>query len=306
MPPSRKSNKSNKLSRKELQQLKEYGELDPLNSVSDDRNLDDLVSKALGRSGYGSFTGKLRAGKDSRERGTGPKRSSLAKAQRNARPDAYSRLLKSLETTASSIPANRKSVVSEDEDEDEDMGEDEDEADDDDDEADSDDADEMQSESDDAGEKEYEIDEVDESDLESEAEEPAPEDPEANGGSKEVFEALDYMEGHYADTDSEQMHKKLSAVTNKEYDQTFVEDAVLGSMTVCNVAGEGAKPVNPRPLKQKLVKPFHKLNKANDFTDFQRGLFGWFDQYRDVAYTGRTLANEDELTTAYALHAMNH
>ncbi|KAJ2244709.1 rRNA-binding ribosome biosynthesis protein utp25, partial [Coemansia sp. RSA 475] len=57
---------------------------------------------------------------------------------------------------------------------------------------------------------------------------------------------------------------------------------------------------------QKLVKPFHKLSKTGDFTDFQRGLFGWFDQYRDVVYAGRSLENEDEITTAYALHAMNH
>ncbi|KAJ2119495.1 rRNA-binding ribosome biosynthesis protein utp25 [Coemansia sp. RSA 720] len=301
MPPAKKSGKSGKLSRKQLQQLKEYGELDPLNSINDDRDLDDLVSKALGRSGYGSFTGKLRAGKNSRDTGKGHTRSSLAKPQRNSRPDAYSRLLKSLETTTSSTPVSRKSVVS---DEDENMEENDDEATLDSASGDSEN-DDMQSASD-VDEKEYGVDEVDEDELESEVEEPIPEDLDATSDVKEVFEAYDYMEGHYADVDSEQMHKKLSAVTNKEYEQTVVEDAALGSMVVCNVAGEGAKPANPRPLKQKLVKPFHKLNKTGDFTDFQRGLFGWFDQYRDVVYAGRSLANEDEITTAYALHAMNH
>ncbi|PIA15139.1 DUF1253-domain-containing protein [Coemansia reversa NRRL 1564] len=35
-------------------------------------------------------------------------------------------------------------------------------------------------------------------------------------------------------------------------------------------------------------------------------MFNWFDQYRDVVFGGRTHKNEDELTTAYATHAMNH
>ncbi|KAJ2783615.1 rRNA-binding ribosome biosynthesis protein utp25 [Coemansia javaensis] len=297
MPPAKKAKRG--LSRKELQRLKEYGELDPLNSAADDRSLDDLISNALGRSGYGSFTGKLRRGRGAADGGRrGPARPN---AQRGARPDAYTRLLKSLATGAA--PGSQAAAVSDSDEDapgsepgdagsephgsDEEMHETVDKA-----------ADKA------ADEEAREIDEVDDEDIESDAE-AAGADAEAAAQS-EAYAAHDYMEAHFADSDTELAHKKLAAVTNKEYEQIPLDDPVLGPCVVCNVAGAGVGRANPQPLKQKLAGPFHKLNGGRGLEGFQQRIFDWFDQYRDVVYAGRTAANEDELTTAYALHAMNH
>ncbi|KAJ2669525.1 rRNA-binding ribosome biosynthesis protein utp25 [Coemansia sp. RSA 1085] len=286
MPPARKT--KTKLSRKELQQLKEYGELDPLSSITEEKSLDDVISKALGRSGYGRFTGKLGKGKSTKANKGAPKRST--------RPDAYSRLLSSL-SAAGSLPVGRDPVVSDDEDDAiEDMEETEDGS-----EAVNEDE-QMHSAAD--SDREYNVDEVDSDELDSEAEQGNSSDTE--DGPKEMYEAFDYMEKHYADDNSEKMHKKLAAATGKEYRQSITEDSVLGPVVTYDLAGEKAKPVNPRPLKQKLVKPAHKLNKSSEFSEFQHKLFNWLDQYRDVVYSGRSHSNGDELTTAYAIHAMNH
>ncbi|KAI8326323.1 DUF1253-domain-containing protein [Martensiomyces pterosporus] len=102
------------------------------------------------------------------------------------------------------------------------------------------------------------------------------------------------------------MHRKLAAATQKQYTQVPIDDPILGQAVLFDVADEGVKPPNPRPLKQKLIKPFHKLNKSDRLSDFQSSLFNWFDQYRDVVYAGRSFDNEDEITTTYALHAVNH
>ncbi|KAJ2304650.1 rRNA-binding ribosome biosynthesis protein utp25 [Coemansia sp. RSA 2706] len=313
MPPANKSGKSNKLSRKQLQQLKDYGELDPLSSAIDEGGLDDAIGKALGRSGYGQFTGKFRAGKVTEKRINGRGRPSLAKSRRSARPDAYSRLLNSLSSTAGSIPAaSSEAIVSDDEDMDEDLAESEesgadiaagsasDE--------DGDNGEGMQSGTEDGDtiNKEYGVDEVDNDELESgDGDDMEPEDVAASE-PREAYEAHDYMESHYTNVDSEKLHKKLAAVTNKEYQQSVVEDEVFGPAAIFDVAGESMKPANPQPLKQKLIASFHALNKSSQFSSFQQRLFNWFDQYRDVAFVGRSMANEDELTTTYALHALNH
>ncbi|KAJ2083891.1 rRNA-binding ribosome biosynthesis protein utp25 [Coemansia sp. RSA 988] len=314
MPRAKKS----KLSRKELQHLKEYGELDPLSSVNDDKDLDNLISNALSRSGYGKFTGKLRSGKNSRDDSRYTKGQPKQKKPSNARVDAYTRLLKSF-GDASGRLSSMDAIVSDDEalENSEDMevmgnindtqnnnenvvngataGTKSDE--------------EMQDNSESDSEEEHEVDAVDSNDQKSDGDDNATTTiaENTNDVPNEVCEANDYMESHYADEDSELAHKKLAAVTNKEYEHSTSEDAALGMCVVYNVAGEKLKPVNPRPLKQRLVKPFHKLNKDHtEFTKFQQGIFNWFDQYRDVVYGGRTQDNEDELTTAYATHVMNH
>ncbi|KAJ2792291.1 rRNA-binding ribosome biosynthesis protein utp25, partial [Coemansia guatemalensis] len=314
MPRAKKS----KLSRKELQHLKEYGELDPLSSVNDEKDLDNLISNALSRSGYGKFTGKLRSGKNSTSESRYQKGLSKQKKPNNTRVDAYTRLLKSF-GAASDKAAHIGAVVSDDEE----LGDskDMDVMDNVSDAQDSREAavngasagdksdEEMQSDSRSDSEEEYEIDAVDTNDLESDEDDSAVATivEKAKDDSSEPCEAYDYMERHYADDDSELAHKKLAAVTNKEYEHTTTEDAALGMCVVYNVAGEKVKPANPRPLKQRLVKPFHKLNKGRtELTRFQQGMFNWFDHYRDMVFGGRTQENEDELTTAYAAHAMNH
>ncbi|KAJ2448993.1 rRNA-binding ribosome biosynthesis protein utp25 [Coemansia sp. RSA 2336] len=294
MPPTRKT--KTKLSRKELQQLKEYGELDPLSSITEEKGLDDVISKALGRSGYGRFTGKLGKPKDTKTDRKVPKRST--------RPDAYSRLLSSLSATGS-LPVGQGPVVSDDEDmEDMEDMEDVDDVEDTEEIENGSEAADDEEQAQTGSDREYNVDEVDSDELDSEAEQEGSSDSEE--GPKEMYEAFDYMEKHYADDDSEGMHKKLAAATNKEYEQSVTDDSTLGPIAAYDLAGETAKPANPRPLKQRLVKPAHKLNKSSEFSAFQHRLFSWLDQYRDVVYAGRSHANEDELTTAYAIHAMNH
>ncbi|KAJ1886394.1 hypothetical protein LPJ66_009654, partial [Kickxella alabastrina] len=324
MPPARKSNK---LSRKELQQLKEYGQLDPLGAMGADNELDELISKAMSKSGRGRFTGIMpleEDGRRSRGRGNRGRRreresraergSAISKTSKNNRPDAYTKLLKSL-SAAPTMAAQKTAIVSDDEEEDDendsedaeietaDASEDEEMASGSDEEASGGSEDESDGQSSD---EKYEVDEIDntgvESDSDADMEEDAHKDALKKDDSeiKEVYEAHDFMAGHFADDDSALMHQKLAAVTQKEYKQVAIEDPVLGSAVLYDIADGGLKQPNPKPLKQKLVKPFHKLNKRDDFTEFQRGLFNWFDQYRDVVYADRTFDKDDEITTAYA------
>ncbi|KAJ2804986.1 rRNA-binding ribosome biosynthesis protein utp25, partial [Coemansia helicoidea] len=305
MPPARKSRG---LSRKELQHLKEYGELDPLNSAGDDRNLDEAISSALSRSKSGRFSGKLGSRRGGSLGGRGGRRGAPKPAQqRGAKPDAYLRLLRSLTATgAEAAPTSGP----------DDSGDDasdasaasESAADSGDEAPDRLDSGAEQEEQDKEPAQEIDMVEPDNgSDDDDDDDDAAP----FNSGAQddeavEAYAAHDFMDRHYADSDSELAHRRLAAVNSREYSQVPLEDAVLGAGVVCNVAGEGVQEANPQPLKQKLVGPFHKLNNGQGMTELQQRFFGWLDQYRDVACAGRTPANEDELTTMYALHAMNH
>ncbi|KAJ1963111.1 rRNA-binding ribosome biosynthesis protein utp25 [Dipsacomyces acuminosporus] len=315
MPPSKKSRK---LSRKELQQLKEYGELDPLNITSGGNDLDELISKAMSKNGSHkvaeiTFT---KGGKQRRERAERPKkqpRVAIAKPQKPTRPDAYTKLLKSLSAT-SNVPAKRSAIVSDEEEEEE-----EDQAD-----ADTykvaggnENEDDPRDGSDPDGEVAEDAANSDEgrnegaeseNDEDSEQDEDENEEEEEEEGNEvvEVYEMHDYMAGHFADDDSPLMHKKVAAVTQKEYKQVAIDGPILCQTVLFDIANQGIIPPNPKPLKQRLIKPFHKLNKSDKFTDFQGRLFNWLDQYRDVVYAGRTFEMEEEITTTYALHAVNH
>ncbi|KAI7833758.1 hypothetical protein BX661DRAFT_177487 [Kickxella alabastrina] len=290
MPPARKSNK---LSRKELQQLKEYGQLDPLGAMGADNELDELISKAMSKSGRGRFTGIMPSEEDAAK--ITVRRPTMA-AQKTA-------IVSDDEQEDDESESENAEIETADASEDEEMVSGSDE------EASGGSEDESNEQSSD---EKYEVDEIDntgvESDSDIDMEEDAHKDALKKDDSeiKEVYEAHDFMAGHFADDDSALMHQKLAAVTQKEYKQVAIEDPVLGSAVLYDIADGGLKQPNPKPLKQKLVKPFHRLNKRDDFTEFQRGLFNWFDQYRDVVYADRTFEKDDEITTAYAVHAMNH
>ncbi|KAJ2385929.1 rRNA-binding ribosome biosynthesis protein utp25, partial [Coemansia sp. RSA 2559] len=315
MPPSRKSRRP---TRRELQQLKEYGELDPLSSMTGENDLDALIGNAISRSGYGRLSrsvqerARLNKGYDDSD---AKLLSSFTKPQKEHRASAYSRLLSSF--SAKQGAAIRKGNATESDDEkpsdaegmeDSDVEEPEQQ------EAESNSSDDNMSDANmragDEDDVEYEVDEVDNSELKDEDD--AVDAVEADKGYKqeddiaEVYEFGDFMEAHLEDDESELAHRKLAAATQKEYKLELVEDPIFGLVACYNTADEGLKEPNQRPLKQRLVRPFHKLNKSCDFTEFQRPLFNWMDQYRDVIYSGRTFDKEDEITTAYALHAMNH
>ncbi|KAJ1941143.1 rRNA-binding ribosome biosynthesis protein utp25, partial [Linderina pennispora] len=316
MPPP--SKKSKRLSRKELQQLKDYGELDPLSSAGGGNDLDELISRAMSKNGshrQAEVRFSSKKGRERYERHLGKQGAFLPRKEKSARPDAYSRLLKSL-GGSSAVPAKRTAVVSDEEDEEEEeeyaaVDDDKSEhgglpATDSEDEA---AADHGQAEAGSDGQDEQEGEARSEDDLsegEEEEEQANEEDDTEIDGFKEVFELKDYLAAHVADDDSPLAHKKLAAATQKEYKQVPIDDPILRSTVLFDTGNEGIKERNPRPLKQRLVKPFHKLNNSDRFTDYQASIFNWFDQYRDVVYAGRTIEHDDELTTAYALHAVNH
>ncbi|KAJ2160939.1 rRNA-binding ribosome biosynthesis protein utp25 [Coemansia sp. RSA 552] len=290
MPPARKKNG---LSRKELQRLKEYGELDPLSSVDEDRNLDDLISGALSRSGYGSYTGKLGSRGSNREERSGSRKGALRAAPRGAKPDAYTKLLKSMSTmpkkpTRRAVSKALDSTNVHNDHSDDNMA------------ADTADIDTDRASEGGSDDEEREIDEVDDEDAESDRDDVALEDE----GATELLG--DFMDAHFADNESALMHRKLAAVTNKEYEQSALVDDTLGPAVVCNVAGESVKLASPDLLQDRLAKSLIKADHIGDLSTLQRGLLGWLEQYHDVAYAGRTLDNEDEITAAYALHIMNH
>ncbi|KAJ2677945.1 rRNA-binding ribosome biosynthesis protein utp25 [Coemansia spiralis] len=292
MPPSKKPRRP---TRRELQQLKEYGELDPLSSMGGDNDLDVLIGNAISKSGSSRFSG-----------------SSLS-----TKPAA---------TTKPSLALDSDEEEEKEEGEEEFVGaedaEMEDEGD--------DDAiigasvaasKRIQAEAatdgeDQGSDSEYEVDKVDNSELPEDEDEGDNDDngdddddysnTEQDSKTKEVYEGGDFMESHFADDDSESMHRKLAVATQKEYKTSMANDPMFGPMVLYNTSDEGLKEPNRRPLKQRLVKPFHKVNKGGDFTEFQRPFFSWLDQYRDVVFTARSSGREDEITTAYALHAMNH
>ncbi|KAJ2546615.1 rRNA-binding ribosome biosynthesis protein utp25 [Coemansia sp. RSA 1933] len=307
MPPSRKSRRP---TRRELQQLKEYGELDPLSSMSGENDLDALIGNAISRSGYGRLSQSVR-GRNNRNRDTydddddsAKLLSSFTKTQKASKTDAYSKLISSLSTKQGATLQNKHAIESEEEDDDSeesdsegmDSGEEEEIEQEDDNTSDA----KMQSDNDDNG-AEYEVDKIDDGDLHED------DDDDDGDDVAEVYELGDFMEAHLADDESELAHRKLAAATQKEYQTVLVEDPIFGQVACYNTAEEeGLKEPNQRPLKQRLVKPFHKLNKSGDLTEFQRPLFNWLDQYRDLVYAGRTFDREDEITTTYALHAMNH
>ncbi|KAJ2848896.1 rRNA-binding ribosome biosynthesis protein utp25 [Coemansia erecta] len=336
MPPAKKSKK---LTRKELQQLKEYGQLDPLGSMGAENDLDEVISKAINRRGHGRFSGVIPLNEEKtrgRKHVRGPSRShrqtigrdgpsrqkhALAPGnkQKKAKTDAYTKLLKSLSTSKASF-INQAVIVSDDEDEEEVVEMDEDHdvySSGEDEKMDYGGGDDTLKESE-ADEQEYEIDEVEQDASESEGEIDSESESEGNEvqlanaqtnssiEKAEVYEEHDYMASHFADDDSTLMHEKLAAVTQKEYKQMPIDDPDLGAAVLFDVSNGGIRPANPRPLKQKLVRPFQKLSNQDGFTDFQRGLFNWFDQYRDVVYSSRSFDKEDEITTAYTLHTMNH
>ncbi|KAJ2787963.1 rRNA-binding ribosome biosynthesis protein utp25 [Coemansia interrupta] len=325
MPPARKSNK---LTRKELQQLKDYGQLDPLGAMGAENDLDELISKAISKSSHGRFSGMVPADSDSRYRGGRGRghgrhrhrdRSSrsdrdlmLNKSRKSARPDAYTKLLKSL-SSSTNAPAKPSAAIVSDDDDDDSGSEDGgdvlmEQSDDDNDEAIDDNG--MSEGSDDAdADQGYEVDEVDRDTGGSDIDEEAHTDYEPTAGSDdiaEVYEANDFMAAHFSDDTSGLMNQKVAAASQKEYKQVPVNDPVLGSGVLSDIGDGGLKEANPRPLKQRLVKPFNKLNNRDGFTDFQRGLFNWMDQYRDVVYANRSFERDDDITTVYTLHAMNH
>ncbi|KAJ1668659.1 rRNA-binding ribosome biosynthesis protein utp25 [Coemansia sp. RSA 1813] len=329
MPPSRKSRRP---TRKELQQLKEYGELDPLNSMAGENDLDALIGNAISRSGYGRLSRSVHTVQERARRSKSDDSikmlSSFSKTQRTPKADAYSKLLSSLSTKQSATFLKDNPLESDDEEHSDAENTDYDEENNDTEklqqtEGSSDDnASDKNMRSDDEddaarkSEDEYEVDEVDYTDLQDGAdEEDAANAVETDKGDKangddddvaEVYESGDFMAAHLEDDDSELAHKKLAAASQKEYKSVLIEDPIFGPIAWYNTTEEGIKEPNERPLKQRLVKPFHKLNRNGDLTEFQRPFFNWIDQYRDVVYSDRTFDKEDEITTMYALHAMNH
>ncbi|KAJ1865284.1 rRNA-binding ribosome biosynthesis protein utp25 [Coemansia sp. RSA 2703] len=322
MPPARKSNK---LTRKELQQLKDYGQLDPLGAMGAENELDELISKAISKSSHGRFSGVIPSDSDSRHRsGRGRGRDrfrdrstrlergpALSKSQKGVRPDAYTKLLKSLSSSANAPIMTPAPIVSDDEDDNELMEQSDDDAIDDD--NDVNDMSESSVNSDGADEatedQSYEVDEVDRDADDSDIDDKAHDDSGPTTGSEEfaeVYEAHDFMGAHFSDEASALMNQKVAAATQKEYNHVTVNDPVLGPGILYDIGDGGLKEENPRPLKQRLVKPFNKLNNRDGFTDFQRGLFNWMDQYRDVVYANRSFERDDDITTVYTLHAMNH
>ncbi|KAJ2731790.1 rRNA-binding ribosome biosynthesis protein utp25 [Coemansia sp. BCRC 34962] len=279
MPPAKKSRK---LSRKDLNQLKEYGELDPFSNLGEENDLDDLISKAISRNGFGRLAGTpgLPKAKQKGHRGL-----AISKPPKASRPDAYSKLLNSL-PSAPAATANQGAATSEDE-------------------AEESDSDTQMGEGAAADvEVEYEVDEVEHGAEESESDGESDGDNGAeaiDGGAIE-----DYMEKHVADDDSSQMHRRLAAVSQKEYTQVAVDEPLLGQAVLYSVDGQGVRPPNPNSITPRLTKPFQKLNNGQDLSALQQRLLGWFDQYLDVVYADRSFDKEDEITTAYALHAMNH
>ncbi|KAJ2660406.1 rRNA-binding ribosome biosynthesis protein utp25 [Coemansia sp. RSA 1200] len=334
MPPSKKSRRP---TRRELQQLKEYGELDPLNSMMRDNDLDALIGNAISRSGYGRLSRSVHTvqerARHSKSNVEDSLLSSFSKAPKRAKANAYSKLLGSLSTKQGMDSRENSLVEREIKESSEDESAEEIDLDDDDDVI---DAEEMKGQMDDNSDRssneaimqstdegnaesksdvEYEVDQVDYDDLDdgSDGEDTTRVHESTKGDgdddkddAAEIYESGDFMAAHMADDDSELAHKKLAAVTQKKYSSMLIEDPVYGPVVCYNTIDEGIKEPNQRPLKQRLVKPFHKLNKSGDFTEFQRPLFNWIDQYRDVVYSGRSFDKEDEITTTYALHAINH
>ncbi|KAJ2336361.1 rRNA-binding ribosome biosynthesis protein utp25 [Coemansia sp. RSA 2681] len=297
MPPTKKSRR---LSRKDLNQLKEYGELDPFSNLGEENDLDDLISKAISRSGYGRLTGKPSASKG-KPRSHGYRGLAITKPMKASRPDAYSKLLNSL--PAAPVAMSKRGVATSDDEEegaesdsdalmDEDIGS-----------AASDDA-EAEGEDDNEDGTEYEIDEVEQGSEESESDGESESDNDAE--ATECSDVKDYMEKHVADDDSAPMHRRLAAVSQKEYTQVAVDEPVLGQAVLYSVDNQGVKPPNPNSTVPRLTKPLQKLNDGREPSAFQQRLLGWFDQYLDVVYADRSFDKEDEITTAYALHAMNH
>ncbi|KAJ2006266.1 rRNA-binding ribosome biosynthesis protein utp25 [Coemansia thaxteri] len=316
MPPAKKSRK---LSRKDLNQLKEYGELDPFSNMSEENGLDDLISKAISRSGFGRLPGapslargKAKGGVESGHGGRGRPRPALSKSTQAQRPDAYTRLLKSL-PAASNVLSRRAAAISDDEELSSGGSEEEDgltagdhtpE--------DSDTDARMGEDIVDAGGKEpdqleYALDEVEHGAGESSDDDSDDDDGGENDSTKtDAKEIEDYMEKHFSDDDSPLMHKRLAAVAQKEYTQVEAKEPLLGQAVLYCVDGQGARAPNPSAVISKLAKPLHSINDGQDLTAFQQRLFGWFDQYLDVVYAGRSFDKDDEITSAYALHAMNH
>ncbi|KAJ1941435.1 hypothetical protein FBU59_003501, partial [Linderina macrospora] len=238
-PPTKKSKR---LSRKDLQQLKDYGELDPLSSASGGNDLDELISRAMSKNGshrQAEVKFSTKKGRERHERRGGRQQMSLPKKEKGARPDAYSRLLKSL-GGSNAIPAKRTAIVSDDEDEDEEA---EDEADtevaidsdhaalsetDSEDDA-AVDSDQVEAGSDDQDEQEQDEEARSEDDLSEEEEDDGreEEDDAEVDGVKEVFELKDYFAAHVADDDSSLAHKKLAAATQKKYKQVPIDDPAL-------------------------------------------------------------------------------
>ncbi|KAJ2744430.1 rRNA-binding ribosome biosynthesis protein utp25 [Coemansia sp. BCRC 34301] len=296
MPPAKKSRK---LSRKDLNQLKEYGELDPFSNQGDGNDLDDLISKAISKSGYGRLAGTPSLSKG-KPRSHGHRKLAISKPMKASRPDAYSKLLQSL--PAAPVATTKRGVATSD---------DEDEAE----ESDSDANMEGISsaslgendDADDSGKEDgvgYEVDEVEHCSEASESN--AEDESEDDLDTEEDSATNDYMERHVADDDSSLMHRRLAAVSQKEYTQAAVNEPVLGQAILYSVDGQGVRPPSPNSIMPRLAKPLQALNGGRDPTEFQQRLLGWFDQYVDVVYAGRSFNKEDEITTAYALHAMNH
>ncbi|KAJ2048282.1 rRNA-binding ribosome biosynthesis protein utp25 [Coemansia sp. S16] len=284
MPPAKKSRK---LSRKDLNQLKEYGELDPFSNLGEENDLDDLISKAISRSGYGRLTGAPSLSKG-KSKGHSHRGLAISKPLKASRPDAYSKLLNSL--PAAPVTTAKRGVATSD-----------DEAEESDNDARMDDEEEDTAAVSDV-EAEYEVDEVEHGAEESESEGESEDETDVANSSA----IKDYMEKHVADDDSSLMHRRLAAVAQKEYTQVAVDEPLLGQAVLYSVDGQGVRPPNPNTINPRLAKPLRKLNDGQDPSALQQRLLGWFDQYLDVVYADRSFDKEDDITTAYALHAMNH
>ncbi|KAJ1886730.1 hypothetical protein LPJ81_006650, partial [Coemansia sp. IMI 209127] len=212
MPPSRKSRRP---TRRELQQLKEYGELDPLNSMTGENDLDALIGNAISRSGYGRLSRsvqertRLNKGYDDSD---AKLLSSFTKSQKVHRASAYSKLLSSFSTKQGAAIRKDNAIGSDDEEpsdaesmEDSYVEELEQQ------EAESSssndnmsDANTREGDDDDA---EYEVDEVDNNELEDEgdaadAAEDDKGDKEEEDDIAEVYELGDFMAAHLADDES--------------------------------------------------------------------------------------------------------
>ncbi|KAJ2898925.1 rRNA-binding ribosome biosynthesis protein utp25 [Coemansia aciculifera] len=294
MPPAKKSRK---LSRKDLNQLKEYGELDPFSNLGEENDLDDLISKAISRSGYGRLTGTSSALSKGKSKRPDYRGLAITKPTKASRPNAYSKLLNSLPTApvAMSKRGAAAAAVSDEEEAeesdvdahmDEDIGSASASGDD---------------EDGDVGGVEYEVDEV-----EHGSDEESHDESESEDGTADTTEGKDYMEAHFADDDSSLMHRRLAAVSQKEYTQVAVDEPTLGQAVLYSVDNQGVRPPMPNSIVPRLAKPLQNLNDGRESSEFQQRLLGWFDQYLDVVYAGRSFDKEDEITTAYALHAMNH
>lgn len=279
MPPN-SQRKSRKLSRKDMNQLKEYGELDPFSNLdSQEAGLDDLISKAISKGGYG----RLIQTSSNKEKTAAPKTKPVRRTVRST--DSYTKLLNSVAKSGGNS-RKRMAITSDDENEES-----------------SDDDKQRTVTAKEPSEPEFEIDQIE---YDSSSEDGGESDPDSEEEANNPSSAR-YIASHFLDQDPDQVSERLAAVAQKEYKQQTADIPLLGPAVKYNVVSDdGSNISGAASLIPRLEKAFDKVNAGNKPTKYQQNLLNLFDQYRDVAYAGRIFAKEDEITTVYALHAMNH